>query len=73
MRPTESEETQLTVEDKKYKYIQVKPLPPLTEQIVICLVLSLSAYILQVTFETPDLTAFVHYLPCSFSRPLSQW
>ena len=56
MRPTESEETQLTVEDKKYKYIQVKPLPPLTEQIVICLVLSLSAYILQVTFETPDLT-----------------
>ena len=45
----QSEETQLTIEDKQYKYIQVKPLPPLTEQIVICLVLSLSAYILQVT------------------------
>ena len=30
----------------------VSPLPPLTEQIVICLVLSLSAYILQSTLES---------------------
>lgn len=41
----------LTTTDSQ-KYVQVSPLPPLTEQIVICLVLSLSAYILQSTLES---------------------
>jgi len=47
------EETEeLTMVSKKHKFVQVSPLPPLTEQIVICLVLSLSAYILQSTLES---------------------
>jgi ceroid-lipofuscinosis MFS transporter 7 len=39
------------IQKPSYKYIQVKPLPALTEQIVVCMVSSLSAYILQSTLE----------------------
>jgi len=35
-----------------FKYIQIKPLPPMTEQICVCIVSSLSAYILQSTLES---------------------